>query len=314
MGVTGKQLRLAAGAYTAVVTEVGASLRTLTFGERPLTLGYGEDERMLHHRGAVLAPWPNRVADGAYTFASVSHQLAISEPKRHTALHGLVCFTAWIVEAQTEHSVSLRTRVWPQPGYDFMLDVRISYALGDDGLSIGLTATNVGPTSAPYGGSIHPYLLGGDGKVDAWRMKVPAERFVEVDPVRLLPTGATSLVRGTPLDFREPRLIGATEIDHAYADIMTGADKRTASARVVGADGRGAEIVWEALQCPWLQVHTADLPSATETRRGVALEPMTCPPDAFRSGVGLIVLAPGAHHHVSWRIRAVEPTADEVGA
>jgi aldose 1-epimerase len=43
-----------------------------------------------------------------------------------------------------------------------------------------------------------------------------------------------------------------------------------------------------------------DLPDVA--RRGLAVEPMTCAPNAFRSGDGLIVLEPGETHLGSWGI------------
>ncbi|WP_160150678.1 hypothetical protein [Nonomuraea solani] len=38
---------------------------------------------------------------------------------------------------------------------------------------------------------------------------------------------------------------------------------------------------------------------------GRAAEPMTCPPDAYDSGVGLMILGVGHEHVASWTISAV---------
>jgi aldose 1-epimerase len=35
----------------------------------------------------------------------------------------------------------------------------------------------------------------------------------------------------------------------------------------------------------------------------VAIEPMTCPPDAFNSGIDLIVLKPGKKHEYKLKIK-----------
>ncbi|MDQ1680726.1 MAG: aldose 1-epimerase [Frankiaceae bacterium] len=304
MNASGRQLGLAAGDYRAVVTEVGASLRSLTYRGRDVTLGYAEDVRMQLHRGGLLAPWPNRIGDGKYTFEGTEYQVAVNEVARMNALHGLVNWQAWAVESQTESAAVLTMRVWPQPGYDFMVDMRVAYTLAESGLTIELTATNAGTTPAPYGGSIHPYLVAGDGTVDDWTMTVPATRVVDADPVRLLPVGTTSALAGTPLDFSSPRVVGATEIDHCMTGITALPDGR-AVARVVGPDGRGAEIEWSVAECPWVQVHTADRPEVENNRRGMAIEPMTCPPDAFRTGEGLIALQPGVSTSASWTIRGL---------
>jgi aldose 1-epimerase len=37
-------------------------------------------------------------------------------------------------------------------------------------------------------------------------------------------------------------------------------------------------------------------------RHGLAIEPMTCAPDAFNSGLGLITLQPGESHVSTWGI------------
>jgi aldose 1-epimerase len=52
----------------------------------------------------------------------------------------------------------------------------------------------------------------------------------------------------------------------------------------------------------WVQVFTADALPEPRRRRGVAVEPMTCPPDAFNSGEDLLVLAPGETWRGSWGI------------
>ena len=47
-----------------------------------------------------------------------------------------------------------------------------------------------------------------------------------------------------------------------------------------------------------LQVYSAD----DIDRVGVAVEPMTCPPNAFNSGTDVVALEPGATHTLSARI------------
>ena len=96
---TGRQHSLQHGDFAAVVTELGASLRELTWRGRPLVFGFGNDELPIGYQGAVLAPWPNRIADGRYEFAEQTQQLDLTEPGRLNALHGLVIWSPWQVEA-----------------------------------------------------------------------------------------------------------------------------------------------------------------------------------------------------------------------
>ncbi|PRX49406.1 aldose 1-epimerase [Prauserella shujinwangii] len=299
---SGAQVELEHAGYRAVVTEVGAALRVLEHEGRPLVRPFGEDELMPVYSGAVLAPWPNRIGDGRYRYGGREYQVPLTEPERSTALHGLVAWLPWRPVSRSAARVDLACTLWPTPGYPFPLGLTMAYTLDTDGLEARLTAENLGGAPAPYGCSIHPYLVGGAGHVDDWTLELPAARYLDVDPRRLLPAGERA-VEGTPFDFRSGRAPRGTEVDHAFGAIGFGPDG-AASAVVRGGDGRGVRIVWDRA-CPWVQVHTADRPEPELHRTGLAVEPMTCPPDAFRTGRDLVHLAPGATHTVTWRLAAV---------
>jgi aldose 1-epimerase len=301
---SGKQHEISGGGYSAVVTQVGAALRVLRHEGRDLVVPWRDDEICPVSRGALLAPWPNRIADGRYRFAGRELQLPVNEVERGTALHGLVSWQGWDGEPGDDGSaVVLATRVWPSSGYPFLLDVIVRYSLDEDGLACRLTARNAGDAEAPFGCAPHPYLVAGPGRVDDWTVEVPAERVLEVDDERLLPgvPPVTRPVEGTDLDLRRPRTLAGLSLDHAY----TGLPRREVSATVRTPSGSGVEIAWDATSLPWVQVHTADRPEPEMDRVGLAVEPMTCPPDAFRSGVDLVVLPPGGEHTVAWVLRAL---------
>jgi aldose 1-epimerase len=300
---SGAQLGIRGGGYEAVVTEVGASLRMLRHRGRDLVASWEEDELRPVSRGALLAPWPNRVADGYYTFDGVRHQLALNEVERRTALHGLVSWQAWQPREEAESLVVLATRLWPSSGYPFLLDLTARYRADDGGLTCRLTARNSGRTPAPYGCAPHPYLVAGPGRVDDWTVQLPASRVLEVDDERLLPgvPPVTRPVEGTELDLRRARPLAGVSLDHAFTGLPAG----EARAVVRTPSGSGVEMVWDAESLPWVQVHTAGRPEPDMNRVGLAVEPMTCPPDAFRSGVDLVALAPGEEHSAQWTIRAI---------
>lgn len=298
----GDEYALEHGAYTAVITQVGAGVRALRHDRRDLVLPYRPDQVRPRYRGAVLAPWPNRIADGRYGFHGRTHQLDINEPERQTALHGLVCWVRFDLVEQTATTVTLRHRLVPQPGYPFQLDISVRYSLGDDGLTCTVTARNSGASPAPYGTAPHPYLLGGEGPVDDWSLLLPADEVLEVTPDRLLPIKRVP-VDGGELDFRAAPRIGTLQLDHAFTRLRPGSDGLVC-VRVMQDESTGVECVWDPEILPWVQAHTADLPDPEESRRGLALEPMTCPPDAFNSGDDLVVLEPDTEHSASWTIRA----------
>ncbi|MEU1972947.1 aldose 1-epimerase family protein [Microbacterium sp. NPDC019599] len=311
--VSGIQHTLRCGEYEAVVASVGASLRTLRFDGRDLVVPFGADELRTGYRGATLAPWPNRVVDGHYSFGGAAHVLALTEPERGHALHGLAAWLDFqVTDAGSDH-VTLAATIEPQAGYPWRVEVTTTYRLAADGLVQTVTARNAGAQPAPWGTGPHPYLVAGAGALDEWTFELPAAEVLLVTDDRLIPTDLRPVDAddAARFDFREARTIGAAEIDHAYSGLVRD-ESGTATVRVTDPAGTGVEMTWDAA-CPWVQIHTADLPGGPAQpghRAGLAVEPMTCAPDAFNAGsysydAGLIVLEPGAESSASWRIAAI---------
>lgn len=299
--LSGFQFELRSGGCRAVITDVGASLRLLQVDGHDLVVPFDADEVRPFYRGAVVAPWPNRIGDGRYVWDGVEHQVALNEPERRTALHGLVAWTRWEATASSEDSVVLQCEVVPQVGYPFPLRLRTTYRARPDGLDLELEATNTGAQDAPYGCTWHPYLVGGPGRVDDWDVAVPAASVLEVDPERLLPRELRP-VEGSELDLRGASPLGHRQVDHAYTDVDF--DEQGCARAEVRCGQRGVRMEWDRT-LPWLQIHTADRPEPEHDRVGLAVEPMTCPPDAFTSGRDVVRLAPGQSHRAWWRLTAV---------
>ncbi len=303
---SGDQFEIAAGGYRAVVTECGATLRVLEHAGRPLVHGFGVDEMSAAARGQLLVPWPNRIRDGRYTFGGRDLQLGLTEPARQNASHGLARWAAWSLEEHGTSSVSLGYRLMAQSGYPWTVDLHVLYDLSADGLTVTQTATNLSGEAAPYASGAHPYLTAGDGPVDDWELTLPAGTRLLSDD-RQLPVGEED-VTGTPYDFRVTRPVRDTRIDHAFGDLARD-DEGVATTLVRDpSTGRGAAL-WVDRRHPWLMVFSAD-DGWDPPRQALAVEPMTAPPDAFRSGRDLVTLAPagqdGDEVSVSWGIRALE--------
>ncbi|MDN4614160.1 aldose 1-epimerase family protein [Leifsonia sp. F6_8S_P_1B] len=302
--ISGTHFGLTAGDYHATIASVGASLRTLEHRGRPLVVPFDADEVRPAYRGATLAPWPNRVVDGRYTFAGVEQQLPLTEPNRGHALHGLVSWLDFAAVDRSGDSATFAATIEAQAGYPHRVEVTVAFRLDEQGLHTTVTGTNTGPTAAPWGTGPHPYLVAGDGRVDDWTLSLPASQVLTVTEDRLIPTGLVPVTEeGGVFDFRTPRVIGDTFIDHAFTGLRRG-EEGEAVVRLTTTDGSGVEVSWDS-SCPWVQVHTADQPDPASSRLGLAVEPMTCPPDAYNSGTDLIVLEPGASASASWTIRAV---------
>jgi len=295
---SGEQIEIVAEDQQAMVVEVGGGLRSYSAGGRELIDGYGAHEMSSSGRGQALIPWPNRLQDGSYEFDGRRHQLPLNEPERRNAIHGLVRWAAWTASTRERHRVVMEHMLYPQPGYPFALRLRIEYALLDNGLRVRTTATNVGAAACPYGSGAHPYLTLGTAVVDRLILHTPARTVLQSDK-RGLPI-ATQAVKDTEYDFRQPRPIGSTKLDHALTDLERDED---GLARVELRDpDRGTEVsLWVDKNYPYLMLFSGD-PLPDVCRRSLAVEPMTCPPNAFRTGEALIRLEPGSSFTSTWGI------------
>lgn len=297
---SGKQFVLTSGDQRAVVTEVGAGLRTYTVGDRDVVDGFPEDEMASIGRGQVLLPWPNRIEDGQYEFAGRMHQTPISEPARHNALHGLTRWLNWTAVEEAADKVLMSLVLHPQDGYPFTLRLDVDYRLSAGGLTVRTTATNLGQEAAPYGAGHHPYLTVGT-LIDQALLKVPALMRLELNE-RLIPTGRALPNGGTAYDFLELRPVGSLKMDTAFANLVADSDGLVrVHLQAPGGDPR--ITLWLEPVYRFLMVYTPDsIPERTRRRRSIAIEPMTGAPNAFRSGDGLIALQRGKSWSGSWGI------------
>ena len=291
-------LEIEAGDQRAAVDTVGGGLRSYAAGGRELLDGYPAGEPATSGRGQVLIPWPNRLEDGEYEFDGQRHQLPLTEPERGNAIHGLVRDAAWTVTEREPHRIVLEHVLEPQPGYPFSLALSIEYVLSEGGLSVRTTAINTGEEACPFGAGQHPYVTVGTATVDSVILSAPGRTVLRVDE-RGLPLGRES-VDGTEHDFRRPREIGATTLDHAFTDLKRGEYGR---ARVELRDprSRAGLTLWVDESYRYLQLFTGD-PLPDVRRRSLAVEPMTCPANAFRSREDLIRLEPGDEFRAAWGI------------
>jgi aldose 1-epimerase len=295
---SGEQIEIAAEHQQAVVVEVGGGLRAYSAWGREFVDGYRAEEMCSSGRGQVLIPWPNRLEDGSYEFDGRRHRLPLNEPERRNAIHGLVRWATWTAVARQPHRVVMEHILYPQPGYPFCLKLSIEYTLSDSGLRVRTTAANVGTVACPYGSGAHPYLTVGAATVDRLILRMPGRTVLRSDE-RGLPIGEAT-VEGTEYDFRQPRPIGAIVLDHAFTDLDRDANG-VARVELRDPDQGPWVSLWVDESYPYLMVFTGD-PLADVRRRSLAIEPMTCPPNAFRTGVGLIRLEAGAAVTSTWGI------------
>jgi aldose 1-epimerase len=305
--VTGIQYQIEAGPYRATVTGLGAGLRSLAYGGEPIVDGYEADELPPAGAGQLLAPWPNRIDRGTYRFDGAEHELALSEPARSTAIHGLTRWAAWTPVRRDAESVLLRCAPHGQQGYPFSVEIDAEYRVArESGLHVTITARNRGSQPAPYGNGSHPYLTVRTPLIDSCELTLPAAEWLPLDD-RGLPSGAPEPVAGTQYDFREPRIIGDTQLDSALTGLLRSEGGPESGGGLawarLAADGTRVSL-WAGAGYHWLQVFTGDPLSEDRRRKAIAIEPMTCPPNAFITGQDLLVLQPGDEIEHAWGIAA----------
>jgi len=297
--VSGTRFGIGHGPQRVTVAEVGATLAAYTVDGVPVVDGFGPDEICPSARGQVLAPWPNRLGDGRYEFDGVKARAALDEPGRTNAIHGLVRWLPWHERSRAQNVVVMACTLHPQPGYPWRLGLEVEYRLGRDGLTVTTTAVNEDSRPAPFGVGFHPYLTVGTPTVDTARLKLASRRRLVTDE-RGLPTSGAP-VAGTEFDFASGRLVGSTRLDTTFTELARDA-RGIARVELDHPGASRTASVWMDERFPYVQVFTADTVAPPRRRQSIAIEPMSCPPDALRSGADVVRLEPGGRWSARWGI------------
>ncbi|MGY1793612.1 aldose 1-epimerase family protein [Geodermatophilus sp. SYSU D00525] len=287
------EVELVRGDARLAVDLRGGGLRALTAGGWDVLDGYPAGTVPAGRRGGVLLPWPNRLRDGQWTWQGQRLQLDVAAPGKPAA-HGLVTWQRWEVLSRHSDAVTVGTVVEARPGYPFRLAVAVDHLLGDDRLTVTVRVRNAGDRPAPFGAGMHPYLSVGadrDGGIGDAELTVPARTALDLDGG--LPTGTRR-----PFDGAVGR-IGGRALDDAVTDLDRD-DDGWARVRLRGAAG-ALELAVDR-SWPWLQVYSGDTLPEGQRRRSLAVEPMTCPPNALADDVDLVVLDPGETWSGTWTL------------
>jgi aldose 1-epimerase len=298
---SGEQFEIAHGDQRAMIVEVGGGVREYLHGGRDVLQPYALDAVCDGAHGTPLIPWPNRLADGRFTWDGQEHQLELTEPEKHNAIHGLLRWRNWAVLERSGDAVTMGTRLHPTDRWPFALDVSVGYRLDDEGLSVETRARNLGEKPCPYACGQHPYLSPGpDAKLDDCTLELKAHTRIDTDSERQLPTG-TEPVEGTEYDFRSARPIGTLAMDYAFKDLERDAEARS-WVRLGCPDGGTAEL-WTDEAYPVTEIYTADTLAPERRRCGLGAEPMSAPPNALATGALVVRLEPGEEHVACWGVR-----------
>ncbi|MCV5674736.1 aldose-1-epimerase, partial [Escherichia coli] len=196
----------------------------------------------------------------------------------------------WQISELTATSVTLTAFLPPSYGYPFMLASQVVYSLNaHTGLSVEIASQNIGTVTAPYGVGIHPYLTCNLTSVDEYLFQLPANQVYAVDEH----ANPTTLhhVDELDLNFTQAKKIAATKIDHTF---------KTANDlwEMTITHPQQALSVSLCSDQPWVQIYSGE----KLQRQGLAVEPMSCPPNAFNSGIDLLLLESGKPHRLFFNI------------
>ena len=229
-----------------------------------------------------MAPWPNRIRDGRFTWRGREYGVPL-DGKPH-AIHGRVHTRPWIVVDSSEVGCELRCGFddgWPWPGH-----AEQRFELRNGALTLEMSVVSE-DEAFPCGMGWHPWFrrnaLGGEPGVT-----IPAtERYELVDN---LPTGRLLTVAGE-YDLQRMAPLGERRLDDCYR----------ASGSVEIRWAGGSLRIETPSGAPHVQVYTP--PEA------FCVEPQTCAPDAFNlladgiEGTGAAAVSPGrpAAFTMVWR-------------
>lgn len=277
------------GSYEATVDTDGATLRTLTHLGRSLL------DANAPYAGAVLAPWPNRLAAGAYRWRDQTHHAPINEPEFGHAIHGFVAAHRWSLRHYGRESISLACHIGRDLGFDFDVSLGIRYSVAHEGLTCSIVAVNIGEESAPFGCGFHPYVRPGDSPVEDWLVTVDASHHLAIDELTKIPVGMVGTA-ASPFDFLQPKRIGMDPFSRAFR--LNRADGSHPVVSIADPSGGTVHLYVDAA-LPWVQVYR---PDPALDIRAVAVEPMTCRPNAFNSAPEEVRLDVGNATKATWRL------------
>jgi aldose 1-epimerase len=302
VSLSGQQFTIEHRSHAVTVTELGAGLRSYRVGDVEFLDGFPADGYpTASSYGQLLAPWPNRIDQGTYTFEGTEQTLPWNETESQNAIHGLTRWMNWEPAQVRADVVSMRLVLHAQPGYPFTVSLQQDYSLGDDGLTITHSMRNVGSSPVPYGVGMHPYFTVGTTSVDESEFSLPASQYFLTNE-RSIPTGPAP-VDGTTFDFREAHPVGGTVLDTGFTGLQRGADGK-ATIELSAPSGRSVAVSLDRNH-DYVWVYTGDtLPDTSRRRQSLAIEPYTCCSNAFNNGLGLQVVPAGGSFRATWSVLA----------
>lgn len=147
------------GSSIARISRIGGALQALTLdGQQMIVEPDGDFSKVFF--GSVLAPWPNRLANGEFEYLGASHRVGVLDDQKN-ANHGLLFTQELRVVEHHDDSLTLEHDFGPANGYPWQLTMSLSYSILEDELLVQARVQNHSAEPAPFAIGFHPYFLSG---------------------------------------------------------------------------------------------------------------------------------------------------------
>lgn len=267
--------------YGATITSVEVPDRNGKFENITLHLDSLEDYLAGHpFFGSTVGRYANRIAKAKFTLDGVEYTLFANNGPNH--LHGgkkgfdKVVWKASPVQAENALGVEF-THVSPDgdEGYPGRLTATVTYKLtNEDELRMQYIARTDKPTHVNLTNHAYWNLAGvASGDILGHVLTLNADRYLPVDDT-LIPLGELRSVKGTPMDFTQPKTIGSRidqvgiGYDHCYVLNKEQQRELSLAARVLEPKtGRVMEVYTTQ---PGIQLYTGNFLGGEHKAGGVA--------------------------------------------
>ena len=268
--------------------------------------------------GASIGRYANRIANASFELDGVEYKLPANDSEH--CLHGGP--TGWqyqvyeVIEADDTHVKLLRNSPDGDNGFPGNVKAYVTYTLTENNaIDIKYEATTDAPTVINM--TNHSYFnLGGDPSKDVLDniMTINASKTTPV-VAGLIPTGEIVSLIGTPLDFTQPKVIGAeinsdfeqvvlgNGYDHNWVLDTEGDDTKVAATVVSPVSGIQLDVYTNE---PGIQVYSGNFLDGTLTgkngivynlRAGLCLESQHYPDTPHKADWPSVVLRPGEKYY-----------------
>ena len=202
------------------VTDFGATLVSILFKDnsgnvKDVILGYddvADYEKNTCFFGATIGRNGNRIKDGKFKINGVEYSLEQNENENnlHSGSHGFHN-RLWEVKSYTDNSIEFFHHS-PEEEQDFPgdMDITVKFTIDDeDTLHIEYDAKADKDTVMNFTNHTY-YNLGGhdSGTIYDHTLQLMSDIYNPVIDPKSIPTGENASVKGTPMDFTEPKPIG----------------------------------------------------------------------------------------------------------